>query len=98
MSRQTVTLAMRVVKRCPYAGETDRGDLVIVFASGGEDVPELHNLAKAIGELTAEPVSHEAFTAGVAELVPGAGVMSTWQTGPWRVEVRDGDQVLLAAR
>lgn len=95
---QIVILTRPIVKRCPYVGETDRGELVIVLDAAPGDVPELHNLGQEIDKLTEGPVSHEEFTAGVAALVPGAGVMSCWGTGCWRVEVRDGDQVLLAAR
>lgn len=81
----TTTLRRQIVKQCPYADETDVGELVIVIP---EEAPELHNLAGAIDKLTARPVSHEEFTAAVADMLPpGSRVTTTWHTGPWDVEV-----------
>lgn len=80
-----------VIKRCPFVDETDAGELVITFP--GEAL-ELHNLAAEVDKLSAEPVSHEEFTASVAAMVPGAHVVTTWNTGPWSVEVRAGDDLL----
>jgi hypothetical protein len=82
-----VTIKRPVIKRCPFRDETDAGELTIVFAS---EAPELHDLAAAVDRLCEEPVTHEAFTAAVAALVPEATVTSTWTTGPWATEVTEG--------
>ena len=81
------TITRPVIKRCPFRDETDAGVLKIVFDG---EAPELHALAAAIDRLCGEPVTHEAFTAAVAELVPNAMVTTTWSTGPWTAEVTDG--------
>lgn len=81
----TTTLRRQVVKRCPYKAETDVGELVITIPG---EAPELHALADAIDAAAADPVSHEAFTAEVADMLPaGSKVTTTWHTGPWSVEV-----------
>lgn len=81
----TTTLRRQIVKQCPYADETDVGELVIVIPG---EAPELHNLADAINVVTERPVSHEDFTAAVADMLPpGSQVTTTWRTGPWEVEV-----------
>jgi hypothetical protein len=81
----TTTLRRQVIKQCPYKDETDVGELVIVIP---DEAPELHNLAAAVDAITADPISHEAFTAEVADMLPpGSTVTTTWQTGPWSVEV-----------
>lgn len=79
------TIRRPVIKRCPFVGETDAGELVITFPG---EAPELHNLAGQVDALCAEPISHEEFTASVAAMVPDAHVVTTWSTGPWSVEVR----------
>jgi len=81
------TIRRPVIKRCPFKDETDAGELVIVFDG---EAPELHALAAAIDRLCEQPVTHEAFTAAVAELVPEAMVTTTWSTGPWATEVTEG--------
>lgn len=79
------SIRRQVVKRCPYKDETDVGELVITIPG---EAPELHGLAEAIDGATADPVSHEVFTARVAVMVPpGSQVTTTWHTGPWDVEV-----------
>ena len=83
----TTTIRRPVIKRCPFKDETDAGELVITFPG---DAPELHNLAVQVDELAAKPVTHEDFTAAVAEMVPEARVVTTWHTGPWSVEVSEG--------
>ena len=80
------TIRRPVIKRCPFKDETDAGELVITFDG---EAPELHALAAAIDQLCQEPVTHEAFTAAVAELVPDAKVTTTWSTGPWAAEVTE---------
>ena len=82
---KTTTIRRPVIKQCPFKDETDAGELVITFAG---DAPELHGLAAKVDALNAEPVSHEDFTAAVAALVPDARVVTTWNTGPWSVEVQ----------
>ena len=83
-----ITIRRPVIKRCPFKPETDAGELVITFP---EDAPELHGLAGQVDRLCAEPVTHEEFTRAVADLLePGALVTTTWHTGPWSVEVREG--------
>jgi hypothetical protein len=85
-----VTITRPVIKRCPFKDETDAGVLKIVFDG---EAPELHALAADIDRLCAEPVTHEAFTAAVAELVPEAMVTTTWSTGPWAAEVIEGAEL-----
>ncbi len=84
------TLRRPVVKQCPYRDETDIGLLVIVIPG---EAPELHNLGHAIDEVAAAPggISHEEFTARVAEMLPpGSKVTTTWRTGVWdEVEVTE---------
>lgn len=81
-----VSLRMPVVKQCPFRDETDAGELVITIPG---DAPELHDLAAAVDSAAAGRVSHEDFTRRVASLLPaGSGVVTTWHTGPWSVEVR----------
>lgn len=76
-----------VIKRCPFRDETDAGELVITFTG---PAPELHELAAQVDLLAAGPVSHEDFTARVAELLPeGSLAVTTWHTGPWTVEVTE---------
>jgi len=85
-----VTLKRQVVKRCPYKGEVDVGELVITIPCEPPcEAPELHHLATLIDAMVAEPVSHEKFTADVAaRLRAGSTVTTTWNTGPWSVEVQ----------
>jgi hypothetical protein len=83
-----ITIRRPVLKRCPFADETDAGELVIVFP---EDAPELHNLGEQIDILCREPATHEEFTLAVLDLLGGVGlVRTTWHTGPWSVEVTEG--------
>ena len=90
-----ITITMRVAKRCPYAAELDAGDLTITLPG---DAPELHDLARQIGALGRDGlvgVSHEEFNRQVLGLLPRpALVVTRWRTGPWDVEVRDGDDLL----
>jgi hypothetical protein len=82
------TIRRPVIKRCPFKDETDAGELVITFAG---EAPELHALAAEIDALCAGPVSHEAFTKAVYALIPAASlVVTTWNTGPWSVEITEG--------
>lgn len=81
----TTIISRKVVKRCPHKDETDIGTLTIGFDG---PAPELHELAELIDGICASPITHEAFTAAVAELAgPTATVSSDWRTGPWSVEV-----------
>jgi len=87
-----ITIRRPVIKRCPFKPETDAGELVIVLPG---DAPELHNLSEQVDKLCAEPVTHEDFTRAVLDLLGGEGlVTTTWNTGPWAVEVREGDDLL----
>lgn len=81
------TLRRPVIKRCPFRDETDTGELVIVIDG---EAPELHAFGAQVDKLAGEPVTHEQFTAAVADLLPGAKVTTTWHTGPWSVEVCEG--------
>lgn len=84
-----VGITRPVIKRCPFRGETDAGELTIVLS---DDVPELHDLAEKIDALCAQPISHEDFTRAVRALLPDdVLVRSRWHTGPWTVEVTEGD-------
>lgn len=88
-----ITVTMPVLKRCPFADEIDAGQLAVTFA---EDAPELHNLAAQVQKLCAEPITHEDFTRSVLDMLGGeALVVTTWNTGPWSVEVQEGDGDLL---
>ena len=86
------TLKRQVIKRCPFKNEMDAGELTIAIDG---PAPELHALGGQVDEIAAKPVSHEDFTVAVAELVPGCAVLTTWRTGPWSVEVREGNDDLL---
>lgn len=85
------TIRRQVIKRCPYADEWDAGELVIVFDG---EAPELHALTEQVDKIAKASrvagISHESFTAAVAELVPDAMVTTTWSTGPWAAEVTEG--------
>jgi len=81
-------LRTAVVKQCPYKPETDHGEVVITLAG---PAPELHAFGAQIDGLSAEPISHEDYTAGIAALLPAGGTVTTrWHTGRWSVEVQDG--------
>lgn len=89
-----ITITMPVIKLCPCKDEIDAGELAITRP---DDSPELHNLAWDVYKLCAEPVTHEDFTRRVLALVPRpALVVTRWQTGPWSVECREGDEELAA--
>lgn len=79
------TISRQVVKRCPYVGEWDVGTLTVVLEG---EAPELHALGFKIDDLGAEPLTHEEYTKRLAYVMPdGATVTTTWNTGPWIVEV-----------
>jgi hypothetical protein len=81
------TIRRHVQKRCPFKDEMDSGELVIVFDG---TAPELHQLAKEVDSLASNPISHENFTGQLAAILPpGTSVTTTWNTGPWSVEVRE---------
>jgi hypothetical protein len=89
-----VILRRPVIKQCPFKDELDAGELIITIPYAA---PELHQFAAQIDAVTARPVSHEDFTTAVARLLPDAQIVTTWHTGPWSVEVREGalgDQVV----
>ena len=87
-----ITVTMPVLKQCPFKDELDAGELAVTFP---EDAPELHNLAAQVLKLCAEPVTHEDFTRGVLDMLGGEGLVVTrWHTGPWDVEVWEGDDLL----
>lgn len=84
-----------VIKRCPWKDETDAGELVITIPG---PAPELHELAAAVDALCEQPVSHEEFTAAVAALLPDDSLaVTTWNTGPWAVEVTESAKTREAA-
>lgn len=85
-ARMITTIRCPIVKQCPYYRETDRGELTITFQG---PAPELHELAGDVDEIAREPISHEQFTAAVAALVPGAEVVTRWETVPWQVQVTE---------
>jgi hypothetical protein len=87
-----ITVRTAVAKQCPFKHETDRGELAIICPA---DAPELHHLGQQVDTLCAAEVSHEDFTRQVLGLLPpGSSVVTTWQTGRWKVEVREGDALL----
>jgi hypothetical protein len=87
-----ITIIRRqVIKRCPFKDELDAGELVIAVNG---DAPELHALGARVDAIASGRISHEDFTRKVAALFPaGSRVTTTWKTGPWSVEVREGDAV-----
>ena len=83
-----ITIRRPVMKQCPFKDETDAGELIITFPGAA---PELHNLSELVDSMFAGPVTHEEFTRAVADMLGGeAKVTTTWQTGPWSVEVTEG--------
>jgi hypothetical protein len=87
-----ITVRRPVVKRCPYKDEADAGELTITFP---KNAPELHRLAAWVDSLCGDPITHEEFTRTVADhLGTDVLVITTWHTGPWSVEVREGDDLL----
>lgn len=87
-----ITIRMPVIKPCPFRDEIDAG--LLEFTLPGE-APELHDLARKICVICAEPSTHEAFTLAVLDLLGGEGLVVTrWHTGPFEVEVREGDESL----
>lgn len=87
-----ITIRMPVIKPCPFADEMDAGEVEITLPG---DAPELHSLAKKVYGLCADPVTHEQFTRAILDLLGGEGlVVARWRTGPWVVEVREGDDLL----
>jgi hypothetical protein len=86
------TVTRPIIKQCPFRNETDAGTLTITFPG---EAPELHNLAARIDEICAEPVTHEEFTLAIADLLPdGTHIRTTWNTGPWSVEVTETARVV----
>lgn len=90
MKRMTTTIHRPVIKRCPFRDETDYGELKIIIPG---IAPELYELAEKIDRICAMPISHENFTTSVHVLLPeGSEVLTSWQTGPWAVDVEVGDE------
>lgn len=80
-----ITIRRPVIKRCPFRDEIDAGRLELTLTG---EAPELHGLDAAIEDLCTVPVSHEDFTASLADLLPpGSVVRSFWNTGSLDVEV-----------
>lgn len=80
-----VTIEREVRKLCPFADEVDRGTLRIVWETD-DDVPELHELGRAVDGLEGQRLTHEAYTADVRDALPDAVLVETvWHTGPWKV-------------
>jgi hypothetical protein len=87
-----ITIRTPALKRCPFRGEADAGELAITFPG---DAPELHALGDQVEALCGKPVTHEDFTRAVLALLPeGAQVATRWQTGRWSAEVSEGDALL----
>jgi hypothetical protein len=83
-----ITITRPVVKACPYRDELDFGTLAITFPY---DASELHALSRQVDEVAGEPITHEEYTRRVLSLLPeGSSVVTTWGTGLWKVEVREG--------
>lgn len=88
-----ITVSRLIAKRCPFVDELDIGTLTLTCPL---DAPELHDLARLAETIAADPISHEDFTRQVVRLLPpGSEAVWTTQTGPWSVEVREGDGDLL---
>ncbi len=88
-----ITIRRQVIKACPFKDEMDAGELVITIPG---EAPELHHLGKQVSDLCAHPISHEDFTREVCDLLPeGSTVTTTWRTGPWDVEVCEGNGAVL---
>lgn len=88
-----ITIRLPVSKPCPYVPEQDDGELAVTWPG---DAPELHQFAAQLARLTAEPITHEAFTRAVLALpgCAGALVVSWWRTGPFDIECREGNEGL----
>lgn len=76
MGSVVTVVTARVVKRCPFREETDRGTAIITFAG---DATELHDLAAVLGFWSSDRISHEDYTRRLAEYT-GAHVTTTWRT------------------
>lgn len=73
-----VTLTAPVTKLCPVKDETDTGTVTITYRTHGYAI-EFHSLAAYLAEFTTRHLSHEDFTAQIAEAT-GGDVSSTWTT------------------
>lgn len=79
----TVTIVAAVTKLCPVKDETDTGIVTIVYRTSGEAF-ELHALRAYFDGFTDRHLSHEDFTAEVADAT-GGDVTSLWATAGMEV-------------
>jgi NADPH-dependent 7-cyano-7-deazaguanine reductase QueF len=73
-----VTITAPVTKLCPVKDETDHGTVTLTYRTHGNGL-ELHAVAAYLDTFTTRHLSHEDFTAEVANAT-GCTVTSSWTT------------------
>jgi NADPH-dependent 7-cyano-7-deazaguanine reductase QueF len=79
----TETVTAAVTKLCPVRDETDEGTVTIVYTTR-DGALELHALAAFLASFADQRMSHEDFTAWVADAT-GGNVTSRWVTAGMEV-------------
>jgi NADPH-dependent 7-cyano-7-deazaguanine reductase QueF len=79
----SVTITAEVRKLCPVKNETDHGTAVFEYRTNGQAI-ELHDLAEYLGSFSGTHMSHEDFTAEIAEYT-NTHVTTTWLTAGMEV-------------
>lgn len=91
-----VRIVAPATHRCPFRDELDQGEVRIEWTTSLGETLELHALAGLIAARADEEISHEQWTADLAEQVAAAAVVdglcvtSEWQTAGLRVSVESG--------
>lgn len=78
-----VSISAPVKKLCPVKDEKDAGWVTIAYRTGGEAI-ELHGLAELLATFADRRLSHEDFTAELADAL-NADVSSRWMTAGMEV-------------
>lgn len=79
---------------CPFVDEVDEGAVTVSWVTSCGETFELHALAAVVGSREKERVSHERWTADLADVlgagakVDGLTVTSVWSTAGAKVTVR----------
>lgn len=81
MGDLVTVVTAKIVKRCPYLDEIDRGTVSLTFCG---DAPELHGLAEALTLYRNIRVSHEDLTRALAETWL-CSVTTSWRTAGLRI-------------
>lgn len=92
-ARLTETVTADVTKLCPVKDETDTGTVTITYVIRGEAF-ELHALRTYLDTFADRRISHEDFTAEVAQTL-NVDVVSSWVTAGMEVTcavVRESEQ------